>query len=56
MTKSPPMWVLIAHDHDDDTMFVVCHYHFQPDENEIREMSSSVDGHENLVFHVAFIK
>lgn len=55
MTDHPtfPLWIYIAHDMADDTMFVVCHYHHKPDTLELDDMMKSVADYTQYTFHLA---
>lgn len=55
--KTLPMWVLLAHDMTDDTLFVICHWHYKPTSGEMKGMAKGVCANigEKLVFRLAEI-
>lgn len=49
-----PMWVLLGHDTINDTLFVICHFHHKPEQNEIDDIIGDY-APEDIVFRVAEI-
>lgn len=48
-----PIFVLSGLDEYDDTIFVVCHWHYQPDQHEIDGMIATVGNTDGLTFFVS---